>query len=71
MNTEDKDTINELYLWAYILANGMCTGTLVRNIRTACDGQNATNAILVSGALTALTAMRAIHYYKLTKNKEK
>ncbi len=65
MNEEDKKVINELYLWGYILANGLCTGNLVTNIRDACDGQDATNGIIVSGALTALTAMRAIHYYRL------
>ncbi len=68
MNTEDEKVITNLYLWAYILVNGMCAGNLISNIHSACDGQNATNGIIVSGALTALTAMRAIHYYKKQQN---
>lgn len=65
----NKENIEKILLLGYILLNGMFTGRTVNAIMTATDGHNSINNIIINAAIVALTAQRAIHYYKLTKGR--
>lgn len=61
----DKKEIEKILLLGYILLNGMFTGRTVNAIMATQNGYDTFSDIIINGALTALTAMRAIHYYRL------
>ena len=64
-----KEQIEKFLFLGYLLLNGMFTGHTIGAIMATANGSNATEAIILNGAFAALTAYRAIHYYKLTKGK--
>lgn len=65
----NKENIEKILLLGYILLNGMFAGRTINAIMTTQNGYNAFSDIIINGAIVALTAQRAIHYYKLTKGK--
>lgn len=70
MNKKDEKFITEFFLCAYIVANAVCVGGVVNCVRDAAAGNNATGGIIINGILAALTAQRAIHYYRLKNNQK-
>lgn len=69
MNAMQKEQIEKFLFLGYLLLNGIFTGYTINAIRANMHGYSTTDDIILNGAFAALTAYRAIHYYKLTKGK--
>ncbi len=65
MNKKNENFINEFFVCAYIYANAICVGSTIHCVRDAINGDNTAGGIIINGILAALTAQRAIHYYRL------
>ncbi len=70
MNNKNENFINEFFVCAYIVANAVCVGSTINCVRDAINGDNTAGGIIINGILAALTAQRAIHYYRLKNNQK-